>query len=41
VDWIYVAQNGENWRVVVKTVMNIRVSKTRVIPRLLEELSAA
>jgi len=41
VDWIHVAHNGEKWRAVVRTVMNIGVSKTRTIPRAVEELSAA
>ena len=40
-DWTHVAKNGEKWRVVVRTVMNVRVSKMWTTPRVVEELSAA
>jgi len=26
VEWIYLAQNGDHWRAVVNTAMNLRVS---------------
>jgi len=26
-DWIHLAQNGDGWRVLVNTVMNLRVPK--------------
>jgi len=41
VDRIRVVQNGEKWRVVVRTVMDIGVSETRTITRAVEEQSAA
>ena len=40
-DWIQVAQNWEKLRAFVRTVMNIRVLKTRTLPTAVEELSSA